>query len=366
MKILTIIGARPQFIKAAALSAKIAEMRRQGARMEEVIVHTGQHYDAGMSDVFFKDLGIPREKYNLKTGSASHAVQTARMMPELEEIIIFEKPDFVLIYGDTNSTLAGALVASKLKVRIAHVEAGMRSFNRNMPEEINRVLSDHVAEINFCSTRTAVGNLRREGLAKTAKLVGDIMFDTSLLFAGHSAKIESTLLHELGVKAKKFVLMTCHRAENTDEPKRLREIISAANEISRKLPVIFPVHPRTVKIIDKLHLKLSPGIRRTAPLGYLEAIALEKNALMLMTDSGGMQKEAFFFATPCITMRDETEWVETVDAGMNEITGADKRKILAAFAKFAKFKTPTRLPRPYGDGRSSEKILKSLLSNPRS
>ncbi len=234
MKILTIIGARPQFIKAAALSATIARMRSGGAKIEEVIVHTGQHYDADMSHVFFKDLGIPKEKYNLKAGSASHAVQTAKMLPPLERIIAREKPGFVLIYGDTNSTLAGALVASKLKVKIAHVEAGMRSFNRSMPEEMNRIVSDHLADINFCSTRTAVENLRREGLAKTARLVGDIMFDTSLLFSEHSTEIESSLLERLEVEPKGFILMTCHRAENTDHPDRLRSIISAANEISRK------------------------------------------------------------------------------------------------------------------------------------
>jgi UDP-GlcNAc3NAcA epimerase len=362
MKICTIIGARPQFIKAAALSAKFAELRAQGHDIEEIIIHTGQHYDAEMSKIFFTELKIPKEKYNLKVGSASHALQTAKMLEGIEEKLLIEKPDCVLIYGDTNSTLAGALVASKLKISVVHVEAGMRSFNRDMPEEINRIVADHIASINFCSSKTSVRNLENEGLKKSSKLVGDLMFDTALIFAEKSENIGRNLMKKLDLKNKKFILMTCHRAENTDAPKRLREIISAANEISRKIKIIFPIHPRTRKILCEHRITISKNIATLAPLSYLETIALEKNSLMILTDSGGMQKEAFFLKTPCVTMRDETEWTETAEAGMNVITGADKKKILSAFAKFAKNTPSSKIPAPYGNGHAADKIAKLLLN----
>nr|HPN85189.1 UDP-N-acetylglucosamine 2-epimerase (non-hydrolyzing) [Victivallales bacterium] len=303
MKICTIIGARPQFIKASALSAKFAKMRADGNDVKEIIIHTGQHYDKEMSAVFFEELGIPKEKYNLKVGSASHAVQTAKMLVDLEKTLLSERPDIVLIYGDTNSTLAGALAASKLKIKIAHVEAGMRSFNRAMPEEMNRIVADHLADINLCSTKTAMENLAQEGLAKTAKLVGDIMFDVAMIFSSKSEKIQSILMKKLGVKEKNFVLMTCHRAENTDDKNRLSQIVSAANEISEKFKIVFPVHPRTRKILKDMSIRTGNGILLTSPLSYIETIALERKSLMIMTDSGGVQKEAFFFKKPCITMR---------------------------------------------------------------
>lgn len=362
MKILTVIGARPQFIKAAALSAKIAGMQTDGEDIKEVLLHTGQHYDKEMSDVFFNELNIPKEKYNLKVGSASHAVQTARMMPKIEKIIIKENPDFLLIYGDTNSTLAGALTAAKLKLKIAHVEAGMRSFNKNMPEEINRIVADHLADINFCSTETAVKNLQNEGLGKTAVKVGDIMFDTALLFAEHANKLEEKVFLEFRIQKKEFLLMTCHRAENTDNEENLRQIISAANKISQKIKIIFPVHPRTRKIIQNLKINISKNIHITSPLSYLTIITLEKNAFAILTDSGGMQKEAFFLGTPCITYRDQTEWLETVEAGMNIVTGANENKIISAFANFAKKKIKKISKFPYGKGNCAEKIIKTLIA----
>ncbi|HOK05307.1 MAG TPA: UDP-N-acetylglucosamine 2-epimerase (non-hydrolyzing) [Victivallales bacterium] len=360
MKILTIIGARPQFIKAAALSAKIAELQKKANNIEEIIVHTGQHYDTEMSDVFFKELHIPREKYNLKVGSASHAIQTAKIMSKLENIIETEKPDFTLLYGDTNSTLAGAITAAKLKIKIAHIEAGLRSFNKNMPEEINRIVTDHLSSLNFCPTKTALENLRKEGLAKTARLVGDIMYDIALIFTKISENFSNKILNKFKLQKKNFILMTCHRAENTDDLKNLKEIISAANQLSQNLPIIFPIHPRTKKIIIKNRITLSKNIILSKPLSYIQSITLQKNAKILLTDSGGMQKEAFFFNTPCITFRNETEWVETVKTGMNIVTGANSKKIIDAFAIFAKKKLKKFKSHIYGDGNTAEKILKIL------
>jgi UDP-GlcNAc3NAcA epimerase len=363
MKICAIIGARPQFVKAAALSAKFAELKKSGEDIVEIIIHTGQHYDAKMSKIFFDELGIPKEKYNLNAGSGTHAVQSAKMLVGIEEKLLDEKPDVVLLYGDTNSTLAGALAASKLKIKVAHVEAGMRSFNRTMPEEVNRIVTDHLSDINYCSTAAAVKNLKAEGLSKTSRLVGDVMFDAVLLFAKSAEKKRKGVMTKFGLKEKKYILMTCHRAENTDNIERLKSIIDAANEISADNAILFPIHPRTEKIISNLNIKINKTVIICPPLSYLETLVLEKSAMMIMTDSGGIQKEAFFFDVPCITMRDETEWVETVQTGMNIITGADNKKIVRAFANFAKNPPSHGGARPYGNGDASAKIASDLLSS---
>ncbi len=358
MKTCTIIGARPQFVKAAVVSAEFAKSKD----VKEVIIHTGQHYDHEMSEIFFRELHVPREKYNLEIGSGTHGLQTGRMLEKLEEILLAEKPDCVLVYGDTNSTLAGALAASKLHIPIAHVEAGMRSFNKAMPEEINRIVADHIATVNFCSTETAVKNLKDENLGKTSVLVGDVMYDCALKFAEIAEK-RCDPMERLSLKDKGYALLTCHRAENTDDRRRLTEIVRAVNCISERTPVVYPVHPRTINFIRKYKLSLSKDVMMIKPVGYLEMILLEKHASAVITDSGGVQKEAFFFRVPCITMRDETEWVETARLGWNRLTGADSAKITSAFANFAKRKPSATTARPYGDGRSAAKILKHLLKN---
>ena len=362
MKICTVVGARPQFVKAAAVSAKFAEMKKTSPEIEEVIVHTGQHYDQEMSKVFFDELKIPKEKYNLESGSGSHGAQTAKILERLEDVLIKEKPGRVLIYGDTNSTLAGALAAAKLNISCVHVEAGMRSFNRKMPEEINRIVADHLCEFNLCPTRTAMENLKREGLEKTSRLTGDVMFDCALKF-GEIAEKHYQPLAKFAVSPGSYALMTCHRAENTDDRHRLSEIIDAANRIAESVPVIFPVHPRTKKFFSTYGFRLSDKILISTPASYLEMLVLEKNARMIITDSGGVQKEAFFFNVPCATMRDETEWVETVELGFNIITGADSKKILDAYAKFAA--SPPLLTgkeKPYGNGDAAEKIVRYCIS----
>ncbi|HBC87110.1 MAG TPA: UDP-N-acetylglucosamine 2-epimerase (non-hydrolyzing) [Lentisphaeria bacterium] len=356
MKICTIIGARPQFIKAAAVSAEIA--RRKAVK--EVVIHTGQHYDHEMSEIFFRELGVPHEKYNLEAGSGLHGQQTGKMLEAMEKVLLKEKPDMVLVYGDTNSTLAGTLAASKLHIPIAHVEAGMRSFNRKMPEEINRIVADHLSDVNLCSTITAMKNLADENLGKSAVLVGDVMYDCAIMFAELAGK-RCDPLRRLSLVKGKYALMTCHRAENTDDKKRLTGIIDAINMISRKTTVVYPAHPRTVKFIGKYGLSLSKNVRIIKPVGYLEMILLEKNASVIITDSGGIQKEAFFYRIPCITMRDETEWVETVKLGWNRITGADSTKITASFAKFAGKKPPATSAKPYGNGKSAAKIVNYLV-----
>ncbi|HCE45593.1 MAG TPA: UDP-N-acetylglucosamine 2-epimerase (non-hydrolyzing) [Lentisphaeria bacterium] len=355
MKICTIIGARPQFVKAAVVSAEFAKRKD----VKEVIIHTGQHYDPEMSEIFFRELNVPHEKYNLEAGSGTHGRQTGRMLEKLEEILLQENPDMVLVYGDTNSTLAGALCASKLHIPIAHVEAGMRSFNRRMPEEINRIVADHLSTVNFCSTQTAMKNLKADNLGKSAVLVGDVMYDCALRFLELAEK-RCDPLKRLSLKKKKYSLLTCHRAENTDDKKRLTEIIKAVNKISQDTTVVYPVHPRTVNFIKKYKLSVSEKVMMIKPVGYLEMILLEKNASAIITDSGGVQKEAFFYRVPCITMRDETEWVETAKLGWNRITGADSAKIVKAFADFAGTRPTKTGARPYGNGDAAAKITKAL------
>jgi len=371
MKICTIIGARPQFIKSSVVSEKISELnKKESINIEEVIVHTGQHYDRVMSEVFFDELGIPKEKYNLKIGSANHGEQTGKMLLEIEKVLQIENPDWVLVYGDTNSTLAGALSAVKLNIPVAHVEAGMRSFNRRMPEEHNRVLTDHCADILFCPTETAVKNLEKEGFTNIANnvpyasrltphifLVGDTMYDAVLQFS-EIAKRQSTILDDLGIKPKEYLLATVHRPYNTDIPENLESILSAFQEINE--PIIFPVHPRTRKILESFSPSLlTPHslLKIIDPVGYLDMLMLEQNAKAILTDSGGMQKEAYFFGVPCVTMRTETEWVETVEAGWNVVVGADREKIVEAVSSF---KMDNLRPELYGDGRAAEKIVEIL------
>ena len=348
-KICTVIGARPQFIKAAPVS-KI--LRRE---FNEILIHTGQHYDNNMSAIFFEELNIPKPDYNLGIGSGGHGKMTGEMLTKLEEIYLKEKPDYVLVYGDTNSTLAGALAASKLLIPVIHIEAGLRSFNMSMPEEQNRILTDHISSLLFAPTETAMKNIRNEGLNDKGINVGDVMYDAVLNFA-NLANQKSTIVKELGLKSGEYILTTIHRAENTDNINRLRNIIEALN--STKDRIVLPIHPRTKKYIQEYGLKFSDNIKCIEPIGYLDMINLESNASKIVTDSGGVQKEAYFMDKPCITMRDETEWVETVNVGWNIIVGTDKQKILNAINEF---KVPKVKPNIFGDGKAAEKILESLL-----
>ncbi len=344
MKIITVIGARPQFIKAAAVSNKLRENNT------EILIHTGQHYDENMSKIFFDELSIPYPDYNLSVGSGGHGKQTGEMMIKLEEIYEAEKPDIVLVYGDTNSTLAGALVASKMLIPVIHVEAGLRSYNKAMPEEQNRILTDHLATKLFAPTDTAVKNLNAEGVTDNVYNVGDVMFDAVLHFR-EIAKTNSTIIDRLSLKDKEFILTTIHRAENTNDISRLRNIIEALNASGKT--IILPLHPRTKKYMSDYGLKFSDNIIVIDPIGYLDMLALESNCVKIVTDSGGVQKEAFFMKKPCITMRDETEWVETVENDWNRIVGTNKDKILDAILNFVPSKEQKVI---FGDGKSSEKI----------
>lgn len=359
MKISTVIGARPQFIKAAAVSAKFAELRSAGKKIKEVIIHTGQHYDREMSDIFFEEMGIPEPAYNLGVGSGLHGKQTGIMLAEIEKVLIKEKPDYVLIYGDTNSTAAGALAAVKINIPCAHVEAGMRSFNRRMPEEINRIIADHICDINFCSTKTAVENLQNEGLGKTAELTGDVMFDCSVKFANFAEK-RCNPLQKYSLSRGKYVLMTCHRAENTNSKKRLSSIVAAVNKLAEQNEILYPIHPRIKNYLEKHNIQFSDKVHTVDPVGYFDMLVLEKNASCILTDSGGIQKEAFFYKIPCVTMRDETEWNETVACGWNTLCGADKKRIISSVANFAENPPENTDISPYGDGEAAEKIIDAL------
>jgi UDP-GlcNAc3NAcA epimerase len=367
MKILTVVGARPQFIKAGAVSRVI---RDEYARdISEIIIHTGQHYDDNMSGIFFAQLDIPEPRYNLEISGGGHGSMTGRMLEALERVFLAEKPDWVLIYGDTNSTLAAALAAAKLHVPVAHVEAGLRSFNMRMPEEVNRILADRVSSLLFCPTPTAVKNLTAEGINRGVHHVGDVMYDVSLFYAD-LARTQSTALHDLNLPCGQFALATCHRAENTDDPKRLSEIVTALGLISESMPVIFPVHPRTAGILKERNLtSLLKSVQLADPLPFLDMVALEQAAKIILTDSGGVQKEAFFYGVPCITMRDETEWVETVEMGGNQLCGADAMKILNAFqvVQVKGGATPVGsdgrsngYSMPYGDGYAAKNILEII------
>lgn len=361
-KIVTVIGARPQFIKAAAVSRAIARYNESSTdRIEEVIIHTGQHYDNNMSKVFFDELMIPKPKINLEVGSGTHGGQTGQMLEKIESVLMDENPDMVLIYGDTNSTLAGALAAVKLHIPVAHIEAGLRSFNRRMPEEINRIVADCVSKLLFCPTDTAVKNLSNEGITDGVYQVGDVMYD-SVLFNFDLAQKSSNIIEKLRLTPNQYYLATIHRAENTDDPQRLRNIISAFSQI--KAPIILPLHPRTKKTLGDGLGKLARNVLIVEPVAYLDMLMLEKNASIILTDSGGVQKEAFWAGVPCITLRDETEWVELVSAGVNRIVGTDCNLILKAVEDVkltaAKLKTANR--NLYGDGRSAEKIVKIIVN----
>ncbi|MDH1560794.1 UDP-N-acetylglucosamine 2-epimerase (non-hydrolyzing) [Pseudomonas chengduensis] len=355
-KIVTIVGARPQFIKAAAISREI--LKHPGV-LEEVMVHTGQHYDPNMSQVFFDELEIPAPRYNLEVSGGSHGAMTGRMLEGIERILLNEKPDWVLIYGDTNSTLAGALAASKLHIPVAHVEAGLRSFNMRMPEEVNRILSDRVSSLLLCPTEVAVRNLAREGISQGVRNVGDVMYDVALYYR-ERARANSRILQTLGLVEKAYALATCHRAENTDDSARLEGIVSALAEIARDIPVVLPLHPRTKKLLEQYGLeRYLANLTVVEPLPFLDMVALEQAAKVILTDSGGVQKEAFFYQVPCITLRDETEWVETVELGWNQLVGASRSAILQSYASLADAPVVAR-GTPYGKGFASRLILEEL------
>lgn len=350
MRIATIVGARPQFIKAWAVSRVLRERHR------ELLIHTGQHYDEGLSTVFFDELGIPAPDYQLEIGSGSHGVQTAGMLRSIEAILVSEEPDCVLVYGDTNSTLAGVLAAAKLNIPIAHVEAGLRSWNRCMPEEINRVVADNLSSLLFCPSDLAVGNLHKEGISKGVHNVGDVMQDAFLL-ARSLRGADSNVLSRFGLREFEYFLATVHRAANADNPGRLGAILEALAGLDGK--VVLPAHPRVRgKVLRWLNERtISTGIEPVEPVGYLDMSALLCGAKALLTDSGGLQKEAYWAGCPCITLRDETEWTETVDMGWNVLAGADTERILASVAGFT---PPSRRPRLYGDGHASERIVTLL------
>lgn len=350
MKILTVVGARPQFIKAATVSRQIAS--RNG--VEETIVHTGQHYDANMSDIFFEELQIPRPAYYLGVGGGNHGAMTGKMLAAVEETILADKPDIVLVYGDTNSTLAGALAAVKLHVPVAHVEAGLRSFNRRMPEEINRILTDHASDILFAPTELAVTNLHAEGLADgKVQMVGDVMFDAALFYKERACA--PPCFSELELTEDEFILATIHRAENTDDPMRLKGILDGLAQA--ELPVLLPIHPRTRTKLAEMDGPLSANIHIVDPVGYLEMVWLETKATIIATDSGGVQKEAYFHGKPCVTLRDETEWMELLESGWNKLTGADTDRIAEAITKTH---IPASRPPLYGYGDSAKLIISAL------
>jgi UDP-GlcNAc3NAcA epimerase len=361
IKIVTIVGARPQFIKAAAVSRAIRNEFAE--RVTEILVHTGQHYDENMSKVFFEELDIPHPKYNLEISGGHHGAMTGRMLEAVEKVLLEEKPDWVLIYGDTNSTLAGALAAAKLHIPVAHVEAGLRSFNMRMPEEINRIVADRLSTLLFCPTATAVANLVKEGVSAGVENVGDVMFDVALFYRERARK-QSTALASLGLAEGAFALATCHRAENTDDPNRLGEIVAALAEISASLPVVLPIHPRTRKLLADSGLDKNLGnVKVVDPVPFLDMVALEQAAKVILTDSGGVQKEAFFYGVPCITMRDETEWVETVDLGWNRLVGASKTAILSAVDSAKNRSCFDHEHSPYGDGSSAFKIVQKVYES---
>jgi UDP-GlcNAc3NAcA epimerase len=356
VKILTVIGARPQFIKAAVVSRALAG--RRGA--EEILVHTGQHFDVLMSDVFFDEMGIAAPKYHLGIGGLAHGAMTGRMLEAIEKTLLEEKPDQVLVYGDTNSTLAGALAAAKLHVPVAHVEAGLRSFNMAMPEEINRRLTDHVCALLFAPTEAAVANLGRESITRGVHRTGDVMYDAALAFAA-VAEARGDALARFGVRPKGYVLATVHRAENTDDASRLRNLFAAFGTVAADTPVLLPLHPRTRKRVAELGIEPAAGVRVVDPVGFLDMVMLEKHARAIATDSGGVQKEAYFYGVPCVTLREETEWVELVAAGANRLAPPVQPASVAVALREA-IAGPARavVPGLYGDGRAADAIAAIL------
>lgn len=350
MKIVSIVGTRPQFIKAAPLSK---ELRK---KFKEVLVHTGQHYDHNMSPVFFEELDLPEPNYNLGIGSGSHGEQTGKMLIGIDKILVKEKPDMVLVYGDTNSTVAGALAAAKMHIPVAHVEAGLRSYNRTMPEEINRVVTDHLSQLLFCPTETAVTNLKKEDITKGVHNVGDVMYD-ALIFYGRLAEQRSKILETLKLKTKSYLFVTIHRAENTDKRVNLQNIFQAFGESSEA--IILPIHPRTKKMLKQFKIKVHRNLRIIEPLGYLDSLQLQANAKKILTDSGGVQKEAYLLKVPCITLRNETEWIETVKDGWNIVVGVNPEKIKKAINSFS---PNSKQHNYFGEGTASEKIVEILKS----
>ncbi len=395
MKIVTIVGARPQFIKATVVSRAVENHNQKSPpqrSIREILVHTGQHYDYLMNRIFFEELEISKPDYNLGVGSGSHGKQTGIMIERIETVLEKEKPDSVVVYGDTNSTLAGALAAAKLNIPVAHVEAGLRSYNRTMPEEINRLVTDHLSSLLFCPTDQAVRNLLKEGIkdgeTQVVKKVGDVMYD-SVLYYSKMAEKKSTILEDLGLfpynsslrhaprrvhgspepymvqgelRTPNYYLATLHRAENTDDPKKLKSIFGALNEIGEKTPVILPLHPRTKKMMKVYRLfSKFKNINFIEPVSYLDMLQLEKNAKAILTDSGGVQKEAYWLRVPCITLRDETEWIETVKSGWNVLVGTGTRKILKGLKYLERKKPSRRGVDLFGDGKAGEKIIQVLV-----
>lgn len=362
LKVLTVVGARPQFIKAAAVSRALAAhpWRAQG-RLEEVVCHTGQHYDREMSRIFFEELAIPEPKHHLAVGSGSHGAQTGRMLEALEGVMLQERPDCVLVYGDTNSTLAAALAASKLHIPVCHVEAGLRSFNREMPEEINRVLTDHVAELHFCPTPTAVENLAREGLTRGVHLIGDVMCDMIRL-CREVAQRRSGLRQELGLACRGYYLATVHRPSNTDDPKALARILAAFGDLGTC--VLFPLHPRVRERLKSFGLEHSvPGnVLLHAPLSYLDMLAVQADAALVLTDSGGVQKEARILGVPCVTLREDTEWVETLENGWNRLAGSDRERIVRGAREALAVPRGDAACAFYGEGSAASRIVETLLA----
>jgi UDP-GlcNAc3NAcA epimerase len=357
MKIVSVLGARPQFIKASVVSSAIA---RAGA-MTEVVVHTGQHFDANMSEVFFEELGMRPPEYHLGVRGGTHGAMTGRMLAKVERVLLAERPDVVLVYGDTNSTLAGALAAVKLHIPVAHVEAGLRSFNMAMPEEVNRIITDRVSRLLFTPTAAAARNLRQEGVAEDLiERVGDVMYDVAL-HHGARAETRARALQRLDVAVGEYVLVTIHRAENTDNPLRLGAIVDAILEIASERPVVWPVHPRTRQALKALGRARAVAERLLAiePVGYLDMVQLERHAALIATDSGGVQKEAFFHQVPCVTLRDETEWVELLEAGWNRLTPPVSAASVAGAIR-ASLGTRGLAVRPYGDGNAAELIASRL------
>jgi UDP-N-acetylglucosamine 2-epimerase len=363
MKLLTVIGARPQFIKAAVVSRALTATSLGPTASEpihEVLVHTGQHYDNGMSAVFFRELAIPKPAYHLEVGSGPHGQQTGRMLERLEPVMQRERPDCVVVYGDTNSTLAGALAASKLKIPVAHVEAGLRSYRPTMAEEINRVLTDHVSTFLFCPTAQAVKNLSCEGLLKGVHLVGDVMYD-SLLYHLERVEPSSDLLSSLELRPREYALATIHRAETTDHPPILHRLFETLGRL--ELPVVVPLHPRTRAALQNQGVSLAGArVHVIEPVSYLEMLTLAQKARLILTDSGGLQKEAFWLRVPCVTLRDETEWLETVETGWNRLAGTEPEPVLAA-CRMALHAVPQDQGRPYGDGHAAERLLQIVGSS---
>lgn len=348
MKLVSVVGARPEFVQTAPVSRAL---RRQH---QEILVHTGQHYDYAMSQAFFDELGVPVPDYNLESGSGTHARQTASMLVGMEDVLLKERPDAVIVRGDTNSTVAGALAASKLNIPVVHIEAGERSFDRRMPEETNRIVADHLADICFCVSEKSARHLAHEGITAGVYVTGDVMLDASL-HNRELARSRSTIVERLGLEPGSYTLVTVHRAGNTDDPQRMQAIVDALNTVGER--IVFPIHPRTRKTIDAMGAAFASHVTLIEPAGYFDMMMLEENARMIATDSGGVQREAYYFARPCLTLRDETEWTETVEAGWNLLVGAECRRIVDAWFTFA---PPDEHPPVLGDGTAAERITQLL------